>query len=174
MEPKYSSMTNALCSTFRPFIDQESQAQWDAVNKHYFSKFQRKDITEIAEPMREMFRQILSGELYEIDGVLMMEIPENKAWECVDDAELIPIHESLNGWIDCWNRIDRKLSFYNMGVLSKKIEAGELVTEALIKKSQAEFEASIDRLCGMDRKAVTEAVSATQIKIYFEKMELVK
>mgnify|MGYP000904661254 CR=1 FL=1 len=174
MQPKYSALTNALCGTFKPFIDQETQAQYDAVNKHYFAKFREEEVQEIAEPMREMFKQILNGELYEIDGVLMMEIPENKAWECVGNAELIPIHESLHGWIDCWNRIDKRLKFYDMGVLAKKIEAGQLVTEVLVRKALAEFEASIGRLLHLDREAVVSAISATQIQIYFEKMELVK
>jgi len=174
VEHKYSQMTNALCGTFKPFVNQEAQAQFDAIKKHYFSRFHKEDADEIAQPMREMFRQILEGELYEIDGVLMMEIPENKSWECVGDAELIPIHESISGWIDCWRRIDRKMSFYSMGVLAKQIEAGRCVTESMARKAEAEFEASIDRLMHIDKEVILQAVSTTQIRIYMKKLEIAK
>ena len=106
--------------------------------------------------------------------MLMMEIPENKAWECAGGAELIPIHESIIGWIDCWQRIDRKLSFYSMGVLAKQMEAGRCVTESIVRKAAAEFEASIDRLMHIDKEVILQAVSATQIRIYMEKLEIAK
>lgn len=53
MEHKYSQMTNALCGTFKPFVNQEAQAQFDAIKKHYFSRFHKEDADEIAQPLPE-------------------------------------------------------------------------------------------------------------------------
>ena len=66
------------------------------------ARIERKEEAErIAAPMRELFDMLAQGEVHEIDGMSVMNMPamgdEREAWCAVGPA--------IRGWIDCWKRI---------------------------------------------------------------------
>lgn len=122
---------------------------------------------EIARPMREMFVMLEQGEVYEVDGVSVMQMPElgdeHAAWCAVGPAIL--------GWIDCWQRIAPGIGTKKLQYLADRLDADKPVTPRLVEQARSEFEQTIQRIPDLPEGAITDAILRTRIAWEFERMQ---
>ena len=122
---------------------------------------------EIARPMREMFALLEQGEVFEVDGVSVMQMPElgdeRAAWCAVGPA--------IRGWIDCWQRIAPDIGTKKLQYLADRLDADKPVTPRLVEQARGEFEQTIQRIPSLPEGAITDAILRTRIAWEFERMQ---
>lgn len=116
----------------------------------------------IAKPMREMFALLQTGEVFEIEGRIVMKMPEVDP-TIADQCEWCEIAPAIRGWIECWQRIAPDLSLYRMGVLSDRLERSAEITPRLIEQARAEFEATVARIPETPDGTILRAITTCQI-----------
>lgn len=131
------------------------------------ARVERKRQAEVpAKPMRELFDMLAQGEVYEIDGVSVMHMPEtgdeHAAWCAVGPA--------IRGWIDCWQRIAPDIGTRKLQYLADRIDADKPITPRLVEQARDEFEQTIKRIPGLPDGAITDAILRTRIAWEFERM----
>ena len=121
---------------------------------------------EIARPMREMFVMLEQGEVFEVDGVSVMQMPElgdeRAAWCAVGPA--------IRGWIDCWQRIAPDIGTRKLQYLADRIDADKPITPRLVEQARDEFEQTIKRIPDLPEGAITDAILRTRIAWEFERV----
>ena len=132
------------------------------------ARIEREEEAErIAAPMRELFDMLAQGEVHEIDGMSVMNMPamgdEREAWCAVGPA--------IRGWIDCWGRLAPDLRLYHMGVLADRLEADKPLTPRLVEQAREEFDCTVQRLADIPPEKVTSAIRTTEIAWEVEKMQ---
>lgn len=122
---------------------------------------------EIARPMREMFVMLEQGEVFEVDGVSVMRMPEtgdeHAAWCAVGPA--------IRGWIDCWQRIAPDIGTKKLQYLADRLDADKPITPRLVEQARVEFEQTIQRIPSLPEGAITDAILRTRIAWEFERMQ---
>ena len=131
------------------------------------ARIERKEEAErIAAPMRELFDMLAQGEVHEIDGMSVMNMPamgdEREAWCAVGPA--------IHGWIDCWKRIAPDIGTRKLQYLADRLDADKPITPRLVEQARDEFEQTIKRIPSLPEGAVTDAILRTRIAWEFERM----
>lgn len=133
------------------------------------ARIERRDRAEsIAKPMRELFDMLALGEVFELDGVSVMHMPEtgdeHEAWCAVGPA--------IRGWIDCWQRIAPDIDTTKMRYLADRLDADKPITLRLVEQARGEFEATISRIPDLPEGAIGDAIVRTKIAWEFERMRM--
>lgn len=122
----------------------------------------------IARPMRNLFSLLATGECYEIDGRVVMRMPEiDQAY--AEQAEWCEVAPAIDGWIDCWRRLAPDLSSYHMGVLAARLREDKPITPRLVEQAREEFDAHVARIPFIEDGKISAAIRTTQIAWEFEK-----
>lgn len=127
---------------------------------------------EIARPMRAMFDLLERGEVYEVQGKAVMDMPEldDRLRQCATDwVEIAP---AIRGWIDVWARLAPKSSTVKLGYLADRLDQGKELTPRLVEQAREEFEACIALIPSMQEGKIKSAVLHTQIKWETERMNV--
>ena len=132
------------------------------------ARIERKEEAErIAAPMRELFDMLAQGEVHEIDGMSVMNMPamgdEREAWCAVGPA--------IRGWIDCWKRIAPDIGTRKLQYLADRLDADKPITPRLVEQARDEFEQTIKRIPSLPEGAITDAILRTRIAWEFEKLQ---
>jgi hypothetical protein len=132
------------------------------------ARIERKQEAErIAAPMRELFDMLAQGEVHEIDGMSVMNMPamgdEREAWCAVGPA--------IRGWIDCWKRIAPDIGTRKLQYLADRLDADKPITPRLVEQARDEFEQTIRRIPSLPEGAITDAILRTRIAWEFEKLQ---
>ena len=135
------------------------------------ARIERKEEAErIAAPMRELFDMLAQGEVHEIDGMSVMNMPamgdEREAWCAVGPA--------IRGWIDCWKRIAPDIGTRKLQYLADRLDADKPITPRLVEQARDEFEQTIKRIPSLPEGAITDAILRTRIAWEFEKLQRVE
>jgi len=165
-----AQISSALSGAFRPFYEAPMREQADAIAKGMQRIEQQRKAEIIAKPMRALFAQLLSGEAYEADGKIVMQMPEYDS-RFAEKADWVEVAPALNGWIDCWKRLAPEISTYHMQILSRSLDAGKTLTPRLVEKARDEFEETVSRLPDMPTETLTSAITTTQIAWEFERIQ---
>ena len=131
------------------------------------ARIERRERAEsIAKPMRELFDMLAMGEVFEVDGVSVMQMPEvgdeRAAWCAVGPA--------IRGWIDCWKRIAPDIGTRKLQYLADRLDADKPITPRLVEQARDEFEQTIKRIPSLPEGAITDAILRTRIAWEFERM----
>lgn len=131
------------------------------------ARIERRERAEsIAKPMRELFDTLALGEVFELDGVSVMHMPEtgdeHAAWCAVGPA--------IRGWIDLWARIAPDIDTTKMRYLADRLDADKPITPRLVEQARGEFEATISRIPDLPEGAIGDAIVRTKIAWEFERM----
>ena len=131
------------------------------------ARIERKQEAErIAAPMRELFDMLAQGEVHEIDGMSVMNMPamgdEHAAWCAVGPA--------IRGWIDCWKRIAPDIGTRKLQYLADRLDADKPITPRLAEQARDEFEQTIKRIPSLPEGAITDAILRTRIAWEFERV----
>ena len=131
------------------------------------ARIERKEEAErIAAPMRELFDMLAQGEVHEIDGMSVMNMPamgdEREAWCAVGPA--------IRGWIDCWKRIAPDIGTRKLQYLADRLDADKPITPRLVEQARDEFEQTIKRIPTLPEGAITDAILRTRIAWEFERV----
>jgi hypothetical protein len=131
------------------------------------ARIERKEKAErIAAPMRELFDMLALGEVFELDGMSVMHMPEtgdeHAAWCAVGPA--------IRGWIDCWQRIAPDIDTTKMRYLADRLDADKPITPRLVEQARGEFEATINRIPDLPEGAIGDAIVRAKIAWEFERM----
>ena len=131
------------------------------------ARIERRERAEsIAKPMRELFDTLALGEVFELDGVSVMHMPEtgeeHAAWCAVGPA--------IRGWIDLWARIAPDIDTTKMRYLADRLDADKPITLRLVEQARGEFEATISRIPDLTEGAIGDAIVRTKIAWEFERM----
>ena len=157
-------LRQALCAAYPlPAMDPDTVRSISAG----LARIERKQEAErIAAPMRELFDMLALGEVFEVDGVSVMQMPEvgdeRAAWCAVGPA--------IRGWIDCWQRIAPDIGTRKLQYLAGRIDADKPITPRLVEQARDEFEQTIKRIPGLPDGAITDAILRTRIAWEFERM----
>ena len=132
------------------------------------ARIERKEEAErIAASMRELFDMLAQGEVHEIDGMSVMNMPamgdEHAAWCAVGPA--------IRGWIDCWKRIAPDIGTRKLQYLADRLDADKPITPRLVEQARDEFEQTIKRIPSLPEGAITDAILRTRIAWEFEKLQ---
>ena len=132
------------------------------------ARIERKQEAErIAAPMRELFDMLAQGEVHEIDGMSVMNMPamgdEREAWCAVGPA--------IRGWIDCWKRIAPDIGTRKLQYLADRLDADKPITPRLVEQARDEFEQTIKCIPTLPESAITDAILRTRIAWEFEKLQ---
>jgi hypothetical protein len=116
--------------------------------------------------MRELFDMLAQGEVHEIDGMSVMNMPamgdEREAWCAVGPA--------IRGWIDCWKRIAPDIGTRKLQYLADRLDADKPITPRLVEQARDEFEQTIKRIPSLPEGAITDAILRTRIAWEFERV----
>ena len=124
----------------------------------------------IARPMRNLFDILSRGEAYEIDGQIVMRMPEiDEAF--AEKADWVVVAPAIEGWVDCWQRIAPELSTYNMKVLAGRLSSNKPLSPRLVEQARSEFDETVRRLIDVPPDVVSSAITTTQIAWQFEQMQ---
>ena len=131
------------------------------------ARIERKQEAErIAAPMRELFDMLAQGEVHEIDGMSVMNMPamgdEREAWCAVGPA--------IRGWIDCWKRIAPDIGTRKLQYLADRLDADKPITPRLVEQARDEFEQTIKCIPTLPEGAITDAILRTRIAWEFERV----
>ena len=131
------------------------------------ARIERKQEAErIAAPMRELFDMLAQGEVHEIDGMSVMNMPamgdERAAWCAVGPA--------IHGWIDCWKRIAPDIGTRKLQYLADRLDADKPITPRLVEQARDEFEQTIKRIPTLPEGAITDAILRPRIAWEFERV----
>ena len=159
-----SVLSFAIASALpRPTMDPDSVKSITAG----LARIERRERAEsIAKPMRELFDTLALGEVFELDGVSVMHMPEtgeeHAAWCAVGPA--------IRGWIDLWARIAPDIDTTKMRYLADRLDADKPITLRLVEQARGEFEATISRIPDLTEGAIGDAIVRTKIAWEFERM----
>ena len=131
------------------------------------ARIERKQEAErIAAPMRELFDLLAQGEVHEIDGMSVMNMPamgdEREAWCAVGPA--------IRGWIDCWKRIAPDIGTRGLQYLADRLDGEKPITPRPVEQARTEFDATVARLADIPPGQVTSAIRTTEIAWEMEKI----
>ena len=136
------------------------------------ARIERKEKAErIAAPMRELFDMLAQGEVFELDGMSVMHMPETGDEQFATRAEWCEIAPAIRGWIDCWGRLAPDLRLYHMAVLADRLDADKPLTPRLVEQARDEFDATVQRLADIPPGQVTSAIRKTEIAWEIEKIQ---
>lgn len=122
----------------------------------------------IARPMRNLFSLLATGECYEIDGRVVMRMPEiDQAY--ATQAEWCEVASAIDGWIDCWSRLAPDIETYHMGVIAARLREDKPITPRLVEQARAEFDRHVARIPDIPPGDISSAITTTQIAWEFEK-----
>lgn len=126
---------------------------------------------EIARPMRELFRQLKTGEVCEVQGKAVMAMPEldESLRQC--DTDWVEIAPAILGWVDCWDRLAPRLRQDKLRYLADRLDRGEMVTPRMVEQASEQFEAAVRMIPDMPDGAIKSAVLTTQISWEVEKLD---
>lgn len=131
----------------------------------------RRTVEIIARPMRELFSMLETGEVDEIDGQVVMRMPDLDAISDIDRAaEWVAVSPALLGWADCWRRISPDLPLQRMTYLAERIAADKTVTPRLVDLARDEFEATVGRLHDVPDETIKHGILASKIAWEFERL----
>lgn len=126
-----------------------------------------RKVAMLTRPMRHCFEQLASGEAYELDGHIVMRMPEINE-EYATQADWVRIAPAIAGWVDCWLRIAPDLPSSSMSAVADALrETGE-VDPALVAMARNEFDRQVQRLIELPPEHVTSAIRTTEIAWEFE------
>lgn len=125
---------------------------------------------EIARPMRELFRQIQTGEVFEVQGKAVMAMPELDESLRQSATDWVEIAPAILGWVDCWERLAPKLRNDKLRYLAARLDRGEMVTPRMVEQASEQFEAAVRMIPDMPDGAIKSAVLTTQLSWEFEKI----
>jgi hypothetical protein len=124
----------------------------------------------IAAPMRALMDLLATGEAYEIDGRVVMSMPDIDA-QFAERAEWVEVPPAIEGWRDCWQRLAPDISTYYLGVLAARLRDDKPITPRLVEQARAEFDATVQRLVDIPPWKVTSAIRTTEIAWEIEKLQ---
>lgn len=134
----------------------------------YRAERERKAMV-IARPMRNLMDLLAKGEVLEMDGRLVMSMPEVDE-QFATQAEYCEIAPAIEGWRDCWQRIAPDISTYHLGVLAARLREGKPITPRLVEQARAEFDATVARIVDTPPGVISSAIRTTQIALELEKI----
>ena len=133
------------------------------------ARIERSERAEsIAKPMRELFDTLALGEVFELDGVSVMHMPETGD----EHADWCAVGPAIRGWIDCWQRIAPDIDTTKMRYLADRLDADKPITPRLVEQARGEFEATINRIPDLPEGAIGDAIVRTKIAWEFERMRM--
>ena len=118
---------------------------------------------EIARPMREMFALLATGEVFEVDGVAVMSMPELDPSLRQSSTDWVDIAAAAEGWIDLWARIAPKLRQDKLKTLAERLRTGKDLTPRLIEIAKSQFEDAVTMIPDIPPGAIDSAIRTTQI-----------
>ncbi len=125
---------------------------------------------QIARPMRALFDQLATGEVYEAEGEPCMRMPPvDKSLD--DGAEWCAIAPALLGWIDLWSMIAPSLPTNELGYLAARLQHDKPLTLRLVEKARHQFEATIAQIPKLPAGAIKAGILNTEIKWAMEGIE---
>lgn len=163
-------LSAALSGAFRPFYEAPMREQAEAVSRGMQRIEQQRKAEIITKPMRALFDLLLSGEVDEIDGKVVMDMPDYD-YRFAEKAEWVEVAPALNGWVDFWKRLAPDVSTYHMKILARNLDAGKALTVRLVEKARDEFEATVSRLPDMPTETLVSAITTTQIAWEIERIQ---
>ncbi|AXK39646.1 hypothetical protein [Crenobacter cavernae] len=121
------------------------------------------EVHQVFAPIDWMFDEMRQGEVSEMSGVAAMRDVERNWYQ---------IGPALAGWIDCWQRLDRRFSLgldlTPLCELGRKLDDGELMTMAEIDAAYAVINRCRELYRQMDVYEVKTVVRTTEIVIALE------
>jgi hypothetical protein len=124
----------------------------------------------IARPMRNLMDLLASGEAYEIEGRIVMRMPEIDE-DYATQADWCEVAPAIEGWIDCWSRLAPDISTYHLGILAARLRDDKPITPRLVTKARAEFDATVARIVDIPDGQISSAIRTTEIAWEIEKMQ---
>lgn len=124
----------------------------------------------IAAPMRALMDLLATGEAYEIDGRVVMSMPDIDA-QFAERAEWVEVPPAIEGWRDCWQRLAPDISTYYLGVLAARLRDDKPITPRLVEQARAEFDATVTRIPEIEDGRISSAIVTTQIAWEVEKLQ---
>lgn len=126
---------------------------------------------EIARPMRELFRQLATGEVFEVGGRAVMSMPELDESLRQSSTDWVEIAPAILGWVDCWQRLAPKRRQDKLRYLADRLQRGEMVTPRMVEQASEQFEACVRMIPALEDGAIKSAVLDTQISWEFERIK---
>lgn len=124
----------------------------------------------IAAPMRALMDLLATGEAYEIDGRVVMTMPDIDL-QLAERAEWVEVPPAIEGWRDCWQRLAPDISTYYLGVLAARLRDDKPITPRLVEQSRAEFDATVARITDIEPGKITSAIRTIEIAWEIEKLQ---
>ena len=124
----------------------------------------------IAAPMRALMDLLATGEAYEIDGRVVMSMPDIDA-QFAERAEWVEVPPAIEGWRDCWQRLAPDISTYYLGVLAARLRDDKPIMPRLVEQARAEFDATVARIPEIEDGRISSAIVTTQIAWEVEKLQ---
>ena len=124
----------------------------------------------IAAPMRALMDLLATGEAYEIDGRVVMSMPDIDA-QFAERAEWVEVPPAIEGWRDCWQRLAPDISTYYLGVLAARLRDDKPITPRLVEQARVEFDATVARIPEIEDGRISSAIVTTQIAWEVEKLQ---
>ena len=124
----------------------------------------------IAAPMRALMDLLATGEAYEIDGRVVMSMPDIDA-QFAERAEWVEVPPAIEGWRDCWQRLAPDISTYYLGILAARLRDDKPITPRLVEQARAEFDATVQRIADIEPGRITSAIRTTEIAWEVEKLQ---
>lgn len=130
----------------------------------------REKANIIAAPMRALMDLLATGEAYEIDGRVVMSMPDIDA-RFAERAEWVEVPPAIEGWRDCWQRLAPDISTYHLGVLAARLRDDKPITPRLVEQARAEFDATVARIPEIEDGKIASAIRTTEIAWEMEKLQ---
>ena len=124
----------------------------------------------IAAPMRALMDLLATGEAYEIDGRVVMAMPDIDR-PLAERAEWVEVPPAIEGWRDCWQRLAPDISTYYLGVLAARLRDDNPITPRLVEQARAEFDATVARIPEIEDGKIASAIRTTEIAWELEKLQ---
>lgn len=119
---------------------------------------------DIARPMREMFALLATGEVYEVDGVAVMAMPELDPSLRQSATDWVGISAAAFGWIDLWEALATKLRQDKLQTLAQRLRDDKPLTPRLVDLAKEQFEAAIAMIPDFAPGAIGAAITETRAK----------
>lgn len=126
---------------------------------------------EIARPMRELFRQLKTGEVYVVDGRAAMRMPEVDPAYNVPGTEWVDIAVGIKAWIDAIKRMAPNLRTDKMGYIAELLGSGKEFTPRLAEQASEQFEAAVAMIPALPDGAIRAAMLTTELSWEFERIK---
>ena len=129
-----------------------------------------RQAAEMSRPMKNMLDLLAQGECYEIEGKTVLPLFEiDKKFN--KQADWLDVAQAISDWVDFWTRLEPKAHTYDMRALAKNIGESKLITQTLMDKARAEFDAMVARLPDIPLEEIAKAVRTTNIATAFAKLQ---